>query len=282
MSMRISYLEEVKKKPTSNNNNFKSTTLNNNKSTNGIYLKQIPRRSKSPFSKYEVAVTESNKSQSPVIPFYCSNKSNSISNIALNIITDQNQHQHHHQPEMKLINNFQDLVIACVDSNNHSISKENSLYCYKQKYSLNLTSNNHDEEIKNKTYCSRCGQLENDLKLVNLTTQNMESLKKEDDLLRKKVFEGDSDPITFRRLEYIVELIKKLKQIDNNVNKNQILSSTATSINKQNGKIQILKQKRQLYKQSHQMKCVKSLSDSAFHSELKLHPLIKKNSIYLN
>ena len=75
---------------------------------------------------------------------------------------------------------------------------------------------------------------------------------------------------------------RKLKQIDNNVNKNQILSSTATSINKQNGKIQILKQKRQLYKQSHQMKCVKSLSDSAFHSELKLHPLIKKNSIYLN
>jgi hypothetical protein len=273
MSMRISYLEEVKKKPTSNNNNnFKSTTLNNN----GIYLKQIPRRSKSPFRKYEVAVKESNKSQSSVTPFYCSNKSNSISNI----ITDQN---HHHQPEMKLINNFQDLVIACVDSNHTHISQENSLYCYKQKYSLNLTNNNNDEEeIKSKTYCSRCGQLENDLKLVNLTTQNMESLKREDDLLRKKVFEGDSDPITFRRLEYIVELIKKLKQIDNNINKNQILSSTTTSFNKQNGKIQILKQKRQLYKQSHQMKCVKSLSDSAFHSELKLHPLIKKNSIYLN
>lgn len=346
MSMRISVFEDRTLKKKSQMSNFKQveknalhTTKNNyntiqesfERDSMGLYIKQIPRRPKSPFRKYEKAAIESltrSKSSTSLIPIIqIANRKKSrleLSDETENEIVEyekenkkrkENRKQENSKissvlfakrapidpnelkqtNNMKLVNNFEDLVIACVDSS--TISKENSLICYKKKYLLNLTGansgvKNEINERKNKVpaqqqnqqeskhkikyenntskdqsyMCVKCKALltdheilENRNKVVHfqdeddITSLEMENLKNEDHHLRKLVFEGDSDPCTFRRLEHISEVLKKYEQRRSMFQKHRANLVKTTLSND------------------------KSFSESDFKHELKLHPLIRKN-----
>lgn len=301
----------------------------------GLYVKQVPRRSKSPFKKYERAAIESLKSSTSVSMKTLSNSASNISNsddnnnekisnnkAASSILFPRkepinNLNEVKDINNMKLVNNFEDLVIALSDTS--TVTRENNLICYKKKYLLNLTggSGNSAHEngidtaskiteittrsaevipIGNQIYehflCSKCKkelttEEVQQNKMVHfkedLTADLIECLRAEDRLLRKKVAEGDSDPMTFKRLERLAEVFIKAKQIEP-INAHVPKQTPPSLADKHNlkiskGKILIQKQKRNVFK-STQVNVVSSLSDSAFSNDLKNHPLIRNNPYF--
>jgi hypothetical protein len=338
MSMRISVLENVvpkKKQSESQPTKVIETNQQSKPPSMSLYVKQIPRRSKSPFKKYEKAAIEASRSSTPT-PINVKTFSNSSTNFSNKNLTNSNKASSSilfssrepindpgelkNKNNMKLVNNFEDLVITCVDSS--TIAKENNLICYKKKYWLNLTgrggniSSRNNSELENSPFnntpiitekknvssespslnqkqdlCSRCKKELTDEELQqnkmvhfkqDFTADLIECLRSEDKMLRQKVAEGDSDPSTFRRLERLAEIFIRAKQIEP-ISSNIINMPLVQADRNETKKStdKFLIQKKRVFKAT-QVKSINSLSDLAFTNDLKNHPLIRKNPYLFN
>ena len=185
MSLRISVLEEVKKKSSQSKSNLR--TLMRSPSPTSFYVRSqhISRRPKSPFTKYEQCILEANNKpivSAPKVDFM-NNISTSTQTTYINInsrspsrvkstlftrkipvdpsdITNRNQY--------KKVNKFEDLVIACVDSG--PVVNPNDLICYKNRYLVNLTDSNWNLCSMNESFNHQSTFSEN--KLYNYQCKN--------------------------------------------------------------------------------------------------------------
>jgi hypothetical protein len=242
--------------------------------TQGIYIRNVSKRPKSPFRKYEKAALESstnlwgnysntsrlNKCNSSSNSCLYSSTNGSLSNIQLarripvnkNLIYDQHY---------KHVNNFEDLVIACMDSN--QVAKDNNLIFYKKKYLLNLTGGNNSSElhvnnnIKVRNTNARSSLMKRSFSQSdiysysnektnekgerdesrkesikensnNMVQEFLSSLMKESLVLRQRIAEGDDDLEAVKRLEKILQLkqacLKRIRENSDIKTKQHVLS----------------------------------------------------------
>ena len=181
MSLRISVLEEVKKKQSQSKSTFR--TLMRSPSPTSFYVRSqhISRRPKSPFRKYEQCIIEANNKPIVSTPKvdYVSNistqttyiNSRSPSRIKSTFCTrkipvDPSDIKNRNQ--YKKVNKFEDLVIACVDSG--PVVNPNDLICYKNRYLVNLTDSNWNLCSMNESFNHQSTFSEN--KLYNYQCKN--------------------------------------------------------------------------------------------------------------
>ena len=186
----------------------------------GIYVKNVPRRPKSPFRKYEKTALDSLafslrrpsiKKKSHHASASCLHSSSTEHSMTSGLFGRRvpiEQHQikdKHYKP----VNTFEDLVIACMEAN--PFVKENNLIYYKKKYLIDLTGLNSSGKTLQKAYSHSdisLGHQQSHKEPSDLTKVFLNNLAAESLILKKKIANGYDDLKTCKRLQDI-QLIKQ-------------------------------------------------------------------------
>ena len=203
----------------------------------GIYIRNVSKRPKSPFRKYETATTQeivkspSITSNEPQV----SKSSDNKTFVEKSEIKNKNYTQ---------INNFEDLVIACVERPSiYSQKNNNNLIYYKKRHLYNLAGSNWNlfstEALNEKIQMAKQRQSQPEMKkslshsdLVYEIDKEKEQIIQDKPVLKSKDSKEPEIKFLPRKKEqpYLDVLLKKLEQAEaklviNKINEPEVLKS---------------------------------------------------------